>query len=93
MNTLKLYRSGLGFDVFLALLGTFIADIGEVSGALLITALVHSIVASLVYFRGKRRGAFTKMDQGFLICGQLGILLFLLLLHLLLIQHYFRSML
>jgi hypothetical protein len=93
MTALKLYRSGLGCDAILVLLGMLVAAFGELSGALFITALVHSVVASLVYFRGQRRGGYTRMDQGFFVCGQLGILLCLLLLYLLLAQHYFHPLL
>jgi len=90
MNALKHYRWGLACDAFLALLGSTISDIGEVSGAFLATAIVHSIVASLIYYRGTNRGGFSKMDHGFLILGQLGILLCILFIHLLLLQHYFH---
>jgi len=91
MNVLKLYRWGLALDVFLALFGLVSLNAREVSGACLTTALVHSIVASLIYFRGKRHGRFTKMDHAFMVFGQIGILLFLVMLFQLLMVHYFHA--
>jgi uncharacterized membrane protein len=88
MNALKHYRWGLAGDVVLALLGIVVINFGEVSGALLSTALVHSIIASLVYFRGRKHGALSLMDHAFLVFGQLGILLFLVLIFLFLWRYY-----
>jgi len=91
MNALKHYRWGLVCDGFFALLGLSLLDEGEVSGAFLTTAVVHSIVASLVHYRGKNRGGFSKMDHGFLVLGQIGIFFFLVMLYQLLMLHYFHT--
>ena len=91
MNALKHYRWGLGCDALFAFLGVTLLDEGQVNGALLTTAIAHSIVASLIYYRGKNLGGFSKMDHVFLVLGQLGILLFLLLLYRVLIRHYVHA--
>ena len=74
MNTRRAFTTGLVTDGAFLLFSIAVLDTGEFSIPLILTGVSHATTAAILYYRGERRGRFSKMDVAFLRFGPLVIL-------------------